>query len=83
MTFPSFNAEMSLYATNVQYRSRTSSAEGRFGVRAAQLQPWRGIGCYRNCVLNCSPADPFCQDNCHCICYGRPCPRPGCNCWLM
>jgi hypothetical protein len=83
MTLPSFTANMSLYETNRQYRGRASDAVGSFGVHLAQLAPRRGISCYRNCVLDCSPADPYCQDNCHCICYGRPCPRPGCNCWLM
>jgi hypothetical protein len=83
MTLPSFTAEMSVYATSVQYCGHASDAWDGFGVCPAQLLPRRGIGCYRDCVADCSPADPFCADNCHCICYGRPCPRPGCNCWLM
>ena len=29
------------------------------------------------------PDDPYCDDNCSCLCFGKPCPSPGCNCWLM
>src|SRR5262249_50705780 len=79
---PGFTAETSLCEQTQHYRARSANADGRRGVILAQFLG-RGIGCYRACLAQCSPADPYCEDNCHCICYGRPCPRPGCNCWLM
>src|SRR5215471_11018656 len=27
-----------------------------------------------------APDDPNCVHNCHCSCFGKPCPAPGCNC---
>jgi hypothetical protein len=82
MTVPGFAAETSLYEQTGHYRGITAGARGSYRVSPAQHLA-RGIGCYRTCLAQCSPADPYCEDNCHCICYGKPCPSRGCNCWLM
>jgi len=81
-TLPGFTAEISLYEAAGGYRRGTAHVPATDGLAPAQYLA-RGIACYRNCVAQCSPADPYCEDNCHCICYGRPCPGHGCNCWLM
>lgn len=29
------------------------------------------------------PNDPYCFQNCWCLVLGKPCPAPGCNCWIV
>lgn len=77
MSPPGFTADASLYTPARHYRGRSVNADGSLGVSLAQF-PGRGVGCYRTCLAECSPADPYCEDNCHCICYGKP----GHTCWL-
>jgi hypothetical protein len=82
MNLAGFTAEVSLYQTTGHYRGAAVSSQGSYGVNLAQYLT-RRVGCYQKCLSQCSPADPYCEDNCHCICYGKPCPGHGCNCWLM
>jgi hypothetical protein len=77
-----FTAEVSLYGPTRHYRGRRVNADGSLGRSLAQF-PRRGLSCFRACLADCSPADPYCEGNCHCICYEKPCPGRGCNCWLM
>jgi hypothetical protein len=81
MTLPGFTAETSLYRQTQHYRGINANVMVSLPVALAQFL--RRRACYDACVAECSPADPYCEDNCACICFGRPCPRPGCNCWLM
>ncbi len=75
MKLPGFTADVSLYTTEERYQTvkMTSQVEG-----AIQPALFRGRGCMPNCIAQCQD-DPFCYDNCRCICFGHP----GRTCWLQ
>lgn len=74
MMIPGFNAEASVYQTNARYR-----ASGSVAPDAGAVEPAFHGGCLVNCFNNCSDNDPYCAENCLCICHGKP----GKTCWLM
>ncbi|HET8630511.1 MAG TPA: hypothetical protein VFL91_24085 [Thermomicrobiales bacterium] len=81
MAMPTFTAERSLERSANHYRLAGGAAPPRAALAPA-LAPARGPRCYRACLQGCQD-DPFCAEDCRCLCYGRPCPGPGCTCWLV
>jgi hypothetical protein len=77
MNLPGFSAESSLYQTSKRYRMIATVTQADGAIQAA-------IFPRPNCFVSCLDDqcvgydDPYCYDNCRCICYGRP----GVTCWL-
>jgi hypothetical protein len=71
MRVPGFTADASLYRTSKRYRVAATIARVE-GV----IQP--AIFPRPDCVDRCreymcvGPDDPYCVDNCECVCYGPP-----------
>ena len=82
MNMPGFAAEASLY--NLARRHYAVATRPAFSSHAL---PMRGAvvptSCYSECMAHCDlPGGGACQHDCQCLCYGKPCPAPGCNCHL-
>jgi len=78
MNMPGFTAEASLYKTSRHYSMAGTVDQSSGTIYPAIL---RGANCFRNCLnsLCVREDDPYCYDNCQCICHGIP----GRTCWLM
>jgi hypothetical protein len=73
---PGFTAEAALDRTGTHYRMAGDVLRAGEGIQPA-LRP---RNCFQNCLADqCfSEDDPYCYDNCRCVCYGHP----GRTCWL-
>jgi hypothetical protein len=71
MNLPGFSADASLYRTSRRYRMVATVTQAD-GVIQAALFP--RPSCFRRCLEDqcIGLDDPFCFDNCKCICYGPP-----------
>ena len=76
MNLPGFTGEVSLYKTDSHYRGVGAGARTDHSISAAYVQP---RSCFQRCISQCSPDDPYCDQNCSCICFGHP----GKTCWLQ
>jgi hypothetical protein len=77
MSVPRFSADASLYRTSNGYRMAATVARADGAIQAAIFpRP----NCFYRCLADQCVGydDPYCYDNCTCICYGRP----GVTCYL-
>jgi hypothetical protein len=83
INLPGFTAEVTLYEQTRHYHAAHANPRGSYGVNLAQLLT-QSVGCYQSCLAECGgPGDSLCVHDCHCSCFGKPCPGRGCNCWLI
>lgn len=76
MNLPGFTAEASIYMKSSEYLNKGIIIQANQSVQPAYIRRW---GCMQKCISNCSENDPYCYDNCECICFGHP----GRDCWPM
>jgi hypothetical protein len=85
MNLPGFTAHRSLYQGINHYIGHFAVHEVGLEIAVApdSLRAVRSIiratayprylpSCYARCVQNCYYPDPFCEENCRCICFGIP-----------
>ncbi|MDB5308007.1 MAG: hypothetical protein JWO38_2209 [Gemmataceae bacterium] len=68
MTMPGFTADDSLRGAGGGHRTPYNAGRAEEGVHPA----FRGSRCMSKCIRECVGLDPYCAQNCDCICNGRP-----------